>query len=543
MVRKNIERILIVIGIIFIVWIGKSYGIHSTNLNERMVVANDIYLEEDALDVMKQSFDYNGELNDPMKIKTTISVKKQWFGKYKVSIGKENDRGITPTLRKYVSKENLKDIYGYEEDKGKTTWDAILIVSPITSDEKLEGSELEHASFVLCINEVYTGENLEEGKNRTVEKNKPSLLNITVNTKVDNVVKTVQEILKSETAQRFAKNPLGFTLTYIYDGLKYLLGDSALSLAHAITFSDTEFVYSYDQLSTEEYSSIDQYTNVGKYKAGNKSRGQKQITIKQENKYEDEEYRKFSDSTKIPVITIDLYNIAADNIEFFDIDFFNVDKSRHHGESAWRTLRDFTSTVIHVTVYAGAAILLILLIINGIQIVGHSLDNPEAKAESMKKLRKFAWSLFLLVGTILIMTLCTNASNLLLNKVKVVEKSSELPIRVNVEEADYSFSTNFTGYFRYMASIEGIHNYREKGMYVLIYIAIAWVNLALAVFMTFRTFIMMILAMLGPILAVGYSFNLQGKMRYTDWIKAYAQLAFVSIFFAILYRVIFEFTF
>lgn len=535
-VKRKLYIVFILISVIVSIRVGKVYGFRGTELNERICVADDITLEDDVLKVMKESFQYEEGINDPMKLKTTIRVKKRFFGKYDVYIGEENS-SRTPQLKKRVSKKYLEENYGYQEEYGEDPWKAILIVSPITSDEELESTELEHNSYIFCINEIYTEEHYTEGNNKTIPKNKPSLLNITFNTKVEKAI----EIVNSDILKRFAKNPFGFALTYILEGVRYLLGDSALTLAHAITFSNTKFVYSYDQLSTDEYGSIDKYTKVGKYAKGKKSKGQKEITIPLENAYEDEEYRRFSSTTKIPVVTIDLYNIAADNVEFFDINFFNVDEERHPDESPWTILRDFATGVIHVTIYMAAVILLLLLIVNGIQMVGHTLDNPQARADHIRILRRLAMSILMLVGTVVIMTLCTYGSNIFLNDVKVAENDKELPIRVNVEEAGYSFSTNMTGYFRYMTEIEGIHNYGEKAMYTLVYIIIAWVDLALALMMMARTIIMMMLAIEGPILAVLYSFNVQGMVRYRHWIRVYVSLAFLQVFFAIVYRVIFKF--
>lgn len=444
------------------------------------------------------------------------------------------------TATSTFSCQQLKDLFGLNENlndedlKEGSKWKTNIIVKTkgeIPTDHSTN-------SFNYYLKALYAGSDLSE-----IDKEKVDDEEVKADTEdFRQNIEDAYNMLNSEMAKRFAKNPYGFALTYLYEGFRYLFGDSVLALAHTITFSNTKFVYSYDQLDTEEYEDINKYTNVGKYKNGNNSEGQKEITIKNENAYEDEEYRRFSSTTKIPVITIDLYNIAADNVEFFDINFFNIDENRHPPDKStpWVYLRNFATNVIHVTIYIAAALLLIILIVNGIQIVGHSFDNPEARAEHIKILRRVAISLLMLVGSVVIMTLCTYGSNTFLNIVKVEDKE-ELPIRVNVEEAGYSFSTNITGYFRYMSEIEGIHNYREKGMYTFLYILLAWVNLALAIFMDFRVIVLMILAMIGPILAALYSLNIQGAMRYRNWIKSYVCLAFVQIIFAIVYRIIFQF--
>lgn len=565
--RKKICIICISIFILFHIFNIKVFAVKCRGVE---IELSNYYRDEEGTGVhstevasiLNKWFGYEGDdLATVMKFNTKIQITQDphwWNGhKYTIRIGEkidedgEKDYEMAKKISG-ISEEDLKNIYGYDGENEE--WDVILVVSCVGAYKDDNGNrsfdrqgkyDIGTWGCTIIINEIYGGseQDYNQGKRRTVNGEK---IHVDINSPTEDYVEikdTYEKISKSETAKRFAKNPYGFALTYLYNGLRYVFGDLPLTFAHAITFSDTKFMYGYDQLNTDEYDSIDKYTKVSKYKKREKRSWQKEINIKNENDYKDEEYRRFSSSTEIPVITMDLYNIAADNIEFFDTNFFQVDKERHPEESPtmWLNLRDFAMSISHATIYLATAFLVIILIINGIQIVRHTFDNPEAKAEHIKSLRRFAMSLLLLVGTILIMTLCTYGSKALLKVVKV-ENRTELPIRIDVEEAEYSFSTNITGYFRYMSGIEGIHNYREKGMYTIIYIIIAWVDVALTVFMTLRTYGLMILAIAGPILAVLYSLDMQGAMRYKAWVKAYVKLSFVQIIFAVIYRVIFQFT-
>lgn len=353
------------------------------------------------------------------------------------------------------------------------------------------------------------------------------------NNLTENIAKAI-DVLSSEESKRFAKNPKGYVLTNVYEQIKRVIGDNILVFAHAITFSNTKITYSYEDLKQNDYSNINEYTKVGKYK-------KQKIDLSVENKYEDEEYRRFSTESEIPVITMELYNIATDNVEFFDTNFFTIDKDKHpDGEnSPWVYLRNIAALAIRISLYICASILIILLIYNGIQIVRHSHDNPISESEVKKRLNSLFLSAAMLIGSVLIMALCIYGGNYLV-KILKVEDSTELPIRVNVEEAEYSFSTNITGYFRYMTEIEGIQNYKEKGMYTFIYILIAFVDLGLALFFDIRMFLIIIGAIIGPIIAVRYAANVKNAILYRKWCKAFVKLSFVQIFFVILYKLIYQ---
>lgn len=353
----------------------------------------------------------------------------------------------------------------------------------------------------------------------------------------------LKEIL-SELLSKLLANPIGTALSYFFGLLRDGIGDSLQKLTNTITFSDADITYSYKELSTEgaKTAIYNDYTNVREYEEDGitDEENQKIINIKEVDSDEKED-RRFSEETEIPLITIDLYNIAADNVPFFDINFLTVDETKHPAGTPWRYLRDFITTVIHVIIFVVAAFLIIMLIFNGIKIITHSLDNPEAKAEYKKGIEKFATSLLMLIGSIVIMALCIYGSNMFLNEIKVKD-SKEGCIRVNAQEANYSFSTNITGYFRYMAEIEGVNRCLEKGAYTIGYIVLSFINLLLAIFMIIRMLGMMVLAMVGPILAGLHSMNIKAPMKYTSWVKIYVCLAAVQLIFVLVHQIVFSFT-
>ena len=84
-------------------------------------------------------------------------------------------------------------------------------------------------------------------------------------------------------------------------------------------------------------------------------------------------------------MTVDLYNVAVGHIDFLDVNFLTGNKDHDEG-SPWMILRNFAAGLIHISIYIASAILLVMLIIYGIQIVGHSFDNPEGEAEAKTRL-------------------------------------------------------------------------------------------------------------------------------------------------------------
>ena len=235
-------------------------------------------------------------------------------------------------------------------------------------------------------------------------------------------------------------------------------------------------------------------------------------------------------------MTGDLYNIAIGHVSFLDVNILTGNKD-HDEDSPWMLMRNFAATLIHISIYIASAVLLATLIIFGIQIVKNSFSNPEGEAEYKKKLEMFSRSVAMLIGSVLIMGLCIFGSKTFFNSVEQRE-NTELPIRVNVESAGYSFSTTAAGYARYMAGIEDVDEWVEKGLHTLTFIVLAWVNLILIIFMIVRMFALWILSMLGPITAALHILNIEFGMSFRRWAGLYISLSFVQVFLSIIYTII-----
>lgn len=442
----------------------------------------------------------------------------------------------------------MKESWGW--DGSSKSWDTWIIVTASYSnigyaDSKGTHNQLE-ISLTFCTSEKEWEElkKMNETKLNTELKIDANLSEFGENLAgASEGLDNFKEILSNLQSDVVA-NPIGTAFSYVLGLIRDGIGDSLQRLANTITFTDAHITYSEEELTTEgsKTARYNDYVNVGDYEKNGVTdeENQKIINIKKIKSDKDAD-RRFSEDTEIPIVMIDLYNIAADNIPFFDVNFLTVDEEKHPEGTPWRYLRDFITSVVHIVIFVVAAVLIIMLIYNGIKIVIHSFDSPEAKAEYKKGINKFATSLFMLVGSVVIMALCVFGSNMFLEDVKVKD-SKEGPIRVNVQEADYSFSTNITGFFRYMAGIEGVNRCLEKGAYTIAYIVVSFINLLLAAFMMIRTLGMMVLAIVGPVLAGLQAMNIKSPMKYTTWVRMYVCLAAVQLIFVIVYQVIFGLT-
>lgn len=332
----------------------------------------------------------------------------------------------------------------------------------------------------------------------------------------------------------FASNPVGTICRLILDFIRTIF-DAIQILINSIqtlpldTMWDLRLAYSYEELVNDRESgedantddnsagNRDMYTNVREFKAEDDISfdGQKYIYI-------DGKEKGFSENTEIPVIPVDIYNLAIGNVSLTDINFLT--EEGHTEGSAWRILRDIAVTIMHITLYLCAGILITILIWHGVCIVKSSLDNPRAQAEHKEGLKRFCISLLMLVGSIVIVALSAFASDMFLGKFTSKENEYELPIRVNVEFSSpsmdgYSFSTNITGYVRYMAQITDVNKFVEKAVYTFGYVALVLVNVIGGIFMVIRMLVMLLLAIAGPIAAILYAIKIEntGILNYKTW--------------------------
>ncbi len=347
----------------------------------------------------------------------------------------------------------------------------------------------------------------------------------------------LKEFLK-EIVSKLSENPIGTALSYFFGLLRDAIGDTLQSFANNITFYDGEIVYSYDELESSSFSKYNEYTNVSK-KMEKTDDKQEEMDIKAIESDEDED-RRFSKDTKIPVIMMDLYNVAANNIPMFDINFLTINNTQHPDK--WITLRNFFTIIVRIIIFVVAAVLIVMLIYNGIQLVVHSSDNPKEQKKYKDAIKRFAISIFMLVGSIVIVALSIYGANALFETLQM-PTSNDGPIRVFSREGEYSFSTTITGYYRYMAEIEGVNRCLEKGANTLAYILLALTNVLLATFMIVRLLAAMVLAAVGPIIAGCDALDIKLSIKYSTWARTYVCLAIVPVIFALFYKIILIVTF
>lgn len=440
-------------------------------------------------------------------------------------------------------------------------------------DGGLDGNSFYYRAI---IKDIYTGEDdMKEGENAVIDETPyefagglvrspaTDLVN-DVGDAIGTAVKTAKNLKEdlSNFKENFQHNPGGTLATLFFDFIRFLFGDFPQFLANLIqTPTDGSFLnmtywkYMYSKSDLEKDENVNKYTNVQEYKKENtestentekieeaqetddnseEENWQKVITIEKE----DENDERFSEDTKIPVMIGDIYNVAVGHIDLFDVNFLIADENPN---SFWLVMRNIAAGLIHISIYISSAILLITLFIYGIQIVTHSFDDPEGEADAKERLERFSRSVATLVSSILIMALCIYGSDTFFKSIENRE-NIELPIRVNVEGAGYSFSTTATGYIRYMAGIEDVDQAVEKGLYTLTFIVLAIANLAIVVLMIVRTLMLWALSMIGPISAALEVFNIEGIISFRRWITLYIAISLIQVGLSFLYALILNYS-
>lgn len=358
----------------------------------------------------------------------------------------------------------------------------------------------------------------------------------------ETVVGTGQKVIDVATwTAKFFKNQVGVGVSTIMDILVGWLGDGLQWWASIPqtwrdkTYSDWTITYSYDELQkdaagesikdTKKFSSDDAignrdiYTKVGSYEK--KRTAVASINLKKKK------YKDYTEDTEIPVMIGDVYNIAMNRLDFLDTNFLTGNKetkansknSKHDDNSTWSLLRSFITILMHATIYIASGLLIMILIWNGFQIVRHSMDNPQEKAKYQEALEDFAKAVAMLIGSVFIMALCIMSSKIFGDSLET--KGYELPIRIKVENADYSFSTTVAGYARYMASTDDENEWSKKLEFGMAYIGLAFINFVAVYAMVIRMFVLGFLSVLGPIIAVQYAFKREPILSYGSWTGMY----------------------
>ena len=261
--------------------------------------------------------------------------------------------------------------------------------------------------------------------------------------------------------------------------------------------------------------------------------------------------------TTIPIIPVESYSIANGQIGLFDINFLNGQNNTdlHSSDSGWLVLRNVISGIMHVIIYIGSAVIIITLILHGIALVKDSLTlkalTPEERAIHIGGLKEFTKSAIMLVATVVIMGLAIFLTEAI-SKGAYPTDTNELPIRVNVgagnedgKDNDYSFSTSIIGYFRFMAQINQPKKSDFKALYVVIYIFLVLINMALVFIMIIRLIIVAGLSIIGPIIAIANAFNKKEVMGMTfmGWTINYILISAIQVILAIIYTIMLKISF
>ena len=334
-----------------------------------------------------------------------------------------------------------------------------------------------------------------------------------------------------------------------FDGIQ-----SAINSIQTSSFSQKDKLTSWNIVMEPEDILADQNKNqyVGYTKNAENlgAKGQKPQYINARNEG-------LEDITTIPIIPVEFYSMARGQIDLFDVNFLSGqdNTSLHASTSKWLILRNFVSAVMHITIYLGAAVLIIKLIIDAIAIVSNSLNpdslNPDTRKKAIDNLNEFIKLAIMLVSTILIMGICIFLSNSMFNDINT-SYDNELPIRVNVGSGKndgtgnkYSFSTNIMGYYRFMAQANRPRTSDLKALYAIIYIVLVVINALQVLVMLGRVIILAILSVLGPIIVIASIFKKKSVcgMTYQGWIINYLTVSSIQLIIAIVYSIILQITF
>ncbi len=482
--------------------------------------------------------------------------------------------GQNPVLISNVSGDDLKKVYGCtaKTPQEGTSWKVLLKVKWVAWDTKTV-STVGAQGHDIYITELYSGSALDKDNKDTkddkdtendsdyqwAKDNVPDDgedAGEDVNSLLDNTKEAVSGVL--DAVDTLAHLPE--LIVSKIAGLILGLGDAIQAGANAIPslidsvgnqnslsaseISDAkEVLHSYDELKSnaDKGNNLDKYTKVSEYKDG-------EAVVKRIEVPEDCDGNKtesFTKDTYIPVISGDLYNIAVDHIDFFDINFLTGGKEKksdgkglkHAENSNWSNFTKFASTVIRICIYIASSILIVSIIYSGFNIVKNTLDNPQARAKEKERLEKIKNAVVMIVGSVMVMALCIYASKGLFSGIAKTD-SYEMPIRVDVENL-YSFSTSATGYVRYMASTTDLEECGQRIKNAFIYLGLVVCNALAICTMVVRMIAVWLLSMVGPFIAILYVFDKKDFSAFVTWVKAYSAMAlFPPIFIRIIYTII-----
>lgn len=517
----------------------------SENTNEK--------IETDILKKL-QEWGYTGnEVTKEMKIKTTLHINGKTGNDFNIRIGNDTNSELLGENTISVSEKVLKEIYGYPADKtvsDNDSWEALLVIESYVDNP----NQATICIWQAILQEVYTGDDIKEVEEKEADDVRIDVPD--VDRDYENIFEEIWDVTAgvvgntidfaldvkdffTKLKDNVLRDAIGTVIYYILEIARFIFADIEQTLINLIQTStdhsiDCVYTYSKERLMKEGTDGKrNKYTQVTDYVQGQGKSWQKIVDIAKE----DDDLR-FDETSKIPVMTGDWYNVAIGHIDIFDVNFLTGNKDHDEG-SPWMIIRNFAAACIHVTIYAASAIILITLFIYGIQILTRTFKNPDEEADFKSRLNKFVTSVATLIGCVLIMAICIFGSNALFNSFESRE-TSEQPIRVNVEGAGYSFSTTPIGYIGYMAKSNDVKRCGEKFAYTVVYILLVWCNVLVIFIMFIRTIAMWILAIVGPVTAVLQIFNIETSFNFRTWIRYYVILSLTQIFISFVNMLVLE---
>ena len=527
---------------IFVIFLIALYMLFSIRLNTYAVVSSidaNIYSEtvfsKDSSDVvtfLRENFQYNGStLPKQIKYHTTFSIQGTsngnggTTGKYTIYINTASGKKLQ--IGKDINEQEAKNTYGLPDNVNpytSPTWEGNIVLEMRAGT----GSSTEGWKYEVHVVKIDTQNDLADIK---IDESNFGDQAIEEQEKKEDEVENTLNNLKSlwDFVQAFTHNPVGAIVNLFCDAIINLIGDICQTLAN---FFQTGFVvgntvgetikpkpipvFTYDYLKANQ--GYNQYTNVSTEEPKGEYDGTNRIKIANEG-------YGFTQATKIPVAIVDFESLAKNKVSNLDANFLIEDKNQTHSV-LWRTIRNAVAVIIRIIIFLAMAILLTMLIINALAIASSAIT-PIERSERIGGIHDFAKAILMLVGSVVIMAIGIY-SNLMIFNIADNSKNTnkiqtnELPIRVYVEEAGYSFSTTTTGYIRYMASIDNVDMFGEKAVYSISYLGMAALNLFLAVIMFARMIIIFGLAILGPLIVIQYALQRMVQVKiipinYQTW--------------------------
>lgn len=316
-----------------------------------------------------------------------ISIPNDNFNNFLIST---TDDDVLRTINIYDNDIYIAD---YENIRVGNSVDAAIVVKCVGGD-----------GINIFLEQIYTGDDISKAPPDSDEI-------VDFDTEGLKLIDWLGENLnKIQEALEWLKRP-GDCLLYLVSNVIKSVGDFFQLIANSIAISveKNEVVihgvgFTVSELLPEgEYHDIlDKYTKVSSNPDQKSETGSeipiKKITQKTDDSDGDYALGSFTADTKIPVIVVDYYTLAANKVPGTDANFLDPGGSDAitHG-TMWTAVRNFVVNIIYAIMYVTGACLIITLIWNGIKIVKVSLTSPQERKKHMEGLQRFVIALVMFV--------------------------------------------------------------------------------------------------------------------------------------------------